>query len=249
MQDILPLGTVAGGADVSYTRGRVVWGNPASLVADTAITLAAGYENRYFAPELSDEYISLSVPTRYFTIGAAFKFFGFVHYHEMMASVSVARRFGCVKLGIEVDYFTLYQLSEARYRHSVTAQAGVHVDCTERLTLGFRFFNPTFTEISFPDVARRLPVILQLGGEYRFVSRLTLLFQVGYVFDNGFDWRIGTEYEVAKCLIVKAGARGLDYVIPSLGAEVRFGGFAFDFLAEADFRIGMGLMSALRYAF
>lgn len=249
VQDILPSGTAPGGAGVAYTRHAVAWGNPAAVAYDTSVTVTVGYENRYFVPELSDEYLTVSVPTPYFSVGAAFKFFGFAGYHEMMAAVAVSRRFGRVTLGVEADYFTMYQLSDKRYRHAVTAQTGLHVDCTERFTVGFRFFNPVFAEIKFYDVPRKLPVVLQLGGEYRFVSRLTLLFQAGYVFSQGFDWAVGAEYDIAGRIAVKAGVRGADYVIPSLGAGIEFGGFGFELLAEADFRIGMSILSFLQYRF
>jgi hypothetical protein len=37
--------------------------------------------------------------------------------------------------------------------------------------------------------------------------------------------------------------------VPSLGVGVKFGGFGFDLMAEADLRIGMSLLSNLAYRF
>ena len=66
---------------------------------------------------------------------------------------------------------------------------------------------------------------------------------------RGVDWAVGAEYRIMPELRVRAGVRGADYVVPSLGVGVGFGGFSFDLTAEADFRIGVSLLSNLSYRF
>jgi hypothetical protein len=90
---------------------------------------------------------------------------------------------------------------------------------------------------------------MHVGGNYAFIDDLDLLVQVGYVLNRGIDWAVGLEYRIMPELLVRAGARGEDYVIPSLGVGIGFGGFRFDLVAEADFRIGMSLISNLAYRF
>lgn len=246
--DILPLGTVAGGADVAYSEHYTAWGNPASAAYDTTVTLSLGYENRYFSPELSDEYISTVIPTKYFNISTSFNFFGFADYHEMMADIVFSRQFGRFALGVEIDYFNLYHRAYNRYRHAVTAQVGMHYSINPKWRLGFRFFNPVFSRMDFPEISRSLPVIIELGGSYTLMSRFEILLQIGYTFSQGVNWAVGAEYDILKSLVAKVGVRGADYVIPSVGAGVRFGGFCCDLVAEADFRIGMSLMFFLAYS-
>lgn len=247
--DVLPQTVVPGGASVAYTHGYVPWGNPASAVGDSSVVLQIGYENRYFSPELSDEYLAVTITTRYFNLSASYNFFGLALYHEMMAALTVSRKFGRFAIGVEADYFNYYDAEAVRYHHAFTAQVGVMVDVTRRFTLGFRAFNPTFSQIRLYDVPRRLPVIFDLGGNYRFYDRLDLLFQLGYVVSNGVRWAVGAEYDIKNCLVAKIGVRGYDYVVPMVGAAVRFYGFRFDLAVEADFRIGMSLMSNLQYCF
>ena len=249
VQEILPSGIAPAGADVVFTERWLAFSNPATLSREESVVASVGYENRYFAAELSDEYLSVAVPTKFFNVGGSFNFFGYADYYEMMAALTVARRFGIVALGVEFDYFNMFLPDEVGYRHAFTAQVGLQVDVTDRCVLGFRMFNPSFTQIDYNDVARRLPVMLHVGCNYRFIDDLDLLVEVGYVLKQGVDWAVGMEYRIMPELLVRLGARGADYVIPSLGVGVGFAGFRFDLMAEADFRIGMSLLSNLSYRF
>lgn len=249
VQNVLPLTTVPAGASVAYTGGAVPWGNPASAAGDTAVVLQIGYENKYFSPLLSDEYISILIPTPYFNISASYNFFGLAAYHEMMAAFSVSRKWGRVALGIEADYFNYYDAHQERYHHAFTAQVGVAVDITKSLTLAFRAFNPTFSLIKLYDTPRHLPVLFQLGASYRFYHNIDLLAQVGYEYGSGIHWAIGLEYDIERLIVAKVGVRGAAYAIPMIGAGVKFGKFRFDLSAEVDFRIGVSLISNLQYRF
>ena len=249
VQEILPSGIAPAGADVVFTERWLAFANPATLSREESVMASVGYENRYFSEELSDEYLSLAIPSKFFNVGVAFNFFGYADYHEMIAAVTVARRFGVAAVGIEFDYFNMFLPDEVGYRHAFTAQVGLQLDVTDRCVVGFRMFNPSFSRIDYNDVARRLPVMMHVGCNYRFVDDLDLLVEVGYVLDRGVDWAVGMEYRLMPELLVRAGARGCDYVIPSLGVGVCFAGFRFDLTAEADFRIGTSLLSNLSYKF
>ena len=249
VQEILPSGVAPAGADVVFTERWLAFSNPAILSREERVAVSVGYENRYFAAELSDEYLSVAVPTKYFNVGASFNFFGYANYHEIMAALTMARRFGIVAMGVEFDYFNMFLPDEVGYRHAFTAQVGLQVDVTEQCVLGFRMFNPSFTQIDYNDVARRLPVMMHVGCNYTFIDDLDVLIEVGYVLNQGVDWAVGMEYRIMPELLVRAGAHGADYVIPSLGVGIAFAGFRFDLMAEADFRIGMSLLSNLSYRF
>ena len=249
VQEILPSGVAPAGADVVFTERWLAFSNPAILSREERVAVSVGYENRYFAAELSDEYLSVAVPTKYFNVGASFNFFGYANYHEIMAALTMARRFGIVAMGVEFDYFNMFLPDEVGYRHAFTAQVGLQVDVTEQCVLGFRMFNPSFTQIDYNDVARRLPVMMHVGCNYTFIDDLDVLIEVGYVLNQGVDWAVGMEYRIMPELLVRAGARGADYVISSLGVGIGFAGFRFDLMAEADFRIGMSLLSNLSYRF
>ena len=249
VQEILPSGVAPASADVVFTERWLAFSNPATLSREQSVVASVGYENRYFSSELSDEYFSLAIPTQYFNIGASFNFFGYADYHEMMAALTFARKFGRVAVGVEFDYFNMFLPDEVGYRHAFTAQVGLQADITDKCVVGFRMFNPSVSQIDYNDVARRLPVMMHVGCKYQFIDDLDMLVELGYVLNRGVDWAVGMEYRIMPQLLVRTGVRGSDYVVPSLGVGVGFAGFMFDLMAEADFRIGLSLLSNLSYKF
>jgi hypothetical protein len=74
VQEILPSGIAPAGADVVFTERWLAFLNPATLSREESVVASVGYENRYFSPELSDEYFSVAIPTKYFNIGTSFNF-------------------------------------------------------------------------------------------------------------------------------------------------------------------------------
>lgn len=254
VQEILPRGIAPAAADVAYIRKWQAWGNPAALAHDSLYVLSAGYENRYLSPELHDAYLNMAVPTHYFNVGAAFNFFGFADYHEMMAALTVSKRWGRVALGAEFDYFNMYIAQDAFYRHAFTAQVGLQIFITDQCVLGFRLFNPLFSKVTGNNVARKLPVMADLGCGYTFIRDIDLLAEIGYVLNQGFRWNIGLEYRILQQVMARCGVRGyvqdgVSHFIPSLGAGIRFAGFGFDLAADFDYRIGVSLCSNLSFSF
>lgn len=254
VQEVLPRGVAPAAADAAYIRKWQAWGNPAALAHDSLYVLSAGYENRYLSRDLHDAYLNMAVPTRYFNVGAAFNFFGFADYHEMMAALTVSKRWGRVALGAEFDYFNMYIAQEDFYRHAFTAQIGLQVFATNECVIGFRFFNPVFSKVLGNEVERKLPVMIDLGCGYTFIRDIDLLAQVGYVINQGFRWNIGMEYRILQQVIARCGIRGyvqdgVSHFIPSLGAGIRFGGFGFDIAADFDYRIGISLCSNISFSF
>ncbi len=248
-QDILPTGVAPASAGVAYTRQWVPWENPSSLISSDRVKMTLAYENRYFTRELSDACVAVSVPTPYLHVAAAYNFFGYDEYHEMMAAVTVARKFGPVAVGVEFDYFNMRLSHLDGYRHTFTAQVGMQAWITPDLVLGARIFNPIFSKVRYENEVRKIPVLMQVGVSYTFISDLDVLAQISYTLNGGVDWAVGMEYRIFDALLVRAGARGADYVVPSLGVGLRYRRFSFDLTAEADFAVGMSLMSNLGVTF
>ena len=247
-QEVFPFGTAPSGADAAYKEWSP-WSNPASISQSDQAMIKIGYENRYFTKELSDEYLGFVIPTPYFNIGGSYNFFGFTDYFEMMAALTIGKKFGRIAIGIEFDYFNMYLASEKNYHHAFTAQIGIQADVSKRLTLGASIFNPVFSKIKFEDTPRHLPVTMHLGADYEVINNLNLLFQLGYTLGNTIDWAFGVEYEVMKFLTVRTGIRGINYVIPQIGIGINFADFQFNLNVESDFRIGTILLSSLSYKF
>lgn len=254
MQEILPRGTAPAAADVAYARRWQPWGNPAALASEDKYSLSAGYENRYLSWELHDAYFSLAVPTQYVNVGAAFNFFGYDLYREMMASLTASKRWGRVAVGVEFDYFNMFIAEEGVYHHAFTAEVGLQVWATDKCVVGFRMFNPMFSRVRGGPSARRLPVMIDVGCGYTFIRSLDVICQLGYVLNQGFRWNVGVEYRIIDELIVRLGicgynVNGLNRFVPSLGAGLRFGIFGFDLAADYDPRLGVSLCSNISFSF
>lgn len=254
VQEILPRGVAPAAADVAYTRTWQPWGNPAALASMPKYYFSAGYENRYISAELHDAYFNIAVPTQYINVGAAFNFFGYDLYREMMASLTASKRWGRVAVGVEFDYFNMFIAADGFYRHAFTAQVGLQVWATDKCVVGFRMFNPMFSQVGGSETGRQLPVMIDIGCGYTFIRKIDLVCKLGYVLRQGISWNVGVEYRIMPELIARLGVRGynvngLNYFIPSLGAGMRLGGFGFDLAADYDPRLGVSLCSNLSFAF
>ena len=87
-QEVFPLGTSPSGADVAYKEWSP-WANPASTSHTDKTIIKIGFENRYFAKELCNEYIGFIIPTPYFNM--------------FLASENIYRHAFTAQVGIQAD--------------------------------------------------------------------------------------------------------------------------------------------------
>ncbi len=223
--------------------------NPASLVQPHGWRAGAQYENRSLLAELSTSMVQVGYTNEYVNVGVSYSYFGFSRYSEMMAGVTLARRFGRFSLGLQGTFLALYAGDELGYRCTAVPQIGLTVDITERFTLGFHTFNPFIQSIRVSEERRKLPAIYSLGTDYRFYKGLRWLTQVDYDVNATFRVATGFEWQAIRQLCVKLGAYYQDYLVGSLGVGLTFGDFSFDINAELHPVLGVNLLGRVGYSF
>jgi len=247
---VIPSSFVGGNASVAYKNDWLPFHNPAALAGSENIGFQLLYENRYITKELSNQALNVWIPTKYLNVGASFSHFGYAEYNEMLAAITVARQLGKrFRLGIEVDYYTVFLSQSERYKGTVTAQIGGQISITDDFTLAFNAFNPTFSKVKSVLVDKRLPVVFSIGSLYSIKNTVDWLVQFDKEVSSPLRWATGFEYAPVKELVVRIGAYGYNNFIPTFGAGIKFGGFKFDVNADYNSVLGFSLIGCLGYNF
>jgi len=246
---IIPSSFVGGNASVAYRNDWLPFHNPAALAGAEKIGFKLLYENRYITKELANKALNVWFPTKYLNIGTSFLHFGYAEYNEMIAAITFAREFGKFRLGIEIDYYTLFLSQSERYKGTITTQVGAQISITDNFSIAFNAFNPTFSKVKSELVEKRLPTTFSIGSLYRIKDVVDWLVQLDKEVSSPLRWATGFEYAPAKEFIVRIGAYGYNNFIPTFGAGIKFGDFKFDVNADYNSVLGFSLLSCLGYSF
>lgn len=247
---VIPHSFVGGNASVAYDKAWLPFHNPAALAAQQQAGVQLLYENRYITKELSNKAINFWIPNKYTSIGGSFSHFGYDQYHEMIVGLSLARQFSPkFRLGIEIDYYTVYLSPSERYASTITAQVGFQVMVTDQLLLAFNTFNPTFSRVDTELLNKRLPTLFSIGSRYRIREQVDWLIQIDKEIHSPLRWATGFEYVALDFLTIRLGAYGLQSFIPTLGAGIKMSDFFFDIQADYNNALGISFISSVRYNF
>ena len=195
--------------------------NPASLVQEHGWQLAAQYENRYFLSSLNTAMLQVAYCNKYVNVGIGYSFFGYSKYQEMIAGVTLARKFGIFSLGLQANYLTLYCGDDLGYRGTFIPQVGATIDISPSLTIGVHCFNPFVQGLRVDeDMKRKVPAIYSVGMDYCWQEVLHWSVQADY--DVQTSWRIatGVEWQAIERLVVKVGAYYQQQFVGCMGVAV-----------------------------
>jgi len=222
--------------------------NPASLVQDDEVQVAAQYENRYMLAALNTALLQAAYCNRYVNVGVSFAFFGYAKYQEMMAGVTLSRSFGRFSLGLQGNYMGIYCGDELKYRGTFVPQIGATVDITAKLTLGLHAFNPFWQQIHIEeDADRTLPIVYSVGTDYQIVKHLRWDMQVDY--DVRTTYRIATalEWQAIDLLVIKAGVYYRQQFVGCMGLGVIWDRLQFDAHFELNSTLGVTCQGRISY--
>lgn len=222
--------------------------NPASLVQEDEVQVAAQYENRYMLAALNTALLQAAYCNRYVNVGVSFAFFGYAKYQEMMAGVTLSRSFGRFSLGLQGNYMGIYCGDELKYRGTFVPQIGATVDITAKLTLGLHAFNPFWQQIHIEeDADRALPIVYSVGTDYQIVKHLRWDMQVDY--DVRTTYRIATalEWQAIDLLVIKAGVYYRQQFVGCMGLGVIWGRLRFDAHFELNPTLGVTCQGRVSY--
>ncbi len=222
--------------------------NPASLIQPHTWQVAAQYENRSLLAELSTSLIQAAYTNEYVNVGLSYSYFGFSRYSEMMAGLTLARRFDRFSLGLQANFLALYAGDELGYKCTAFPQIGMTVDITKKFTLGFQTFNPFIQSIKISETHRVLPTIYSLGTDYRFYEGLRWLAQLDYDANATFRVATGFEWQAIDQLCIKLGTYYHNYIIGCLGVGLHLKDFQFDINAELHPVLGVNILAKLSHA-
>ena len=247
---VIPASFVGGNASVAYKNEWLPFHNPAALAEAEKIGFQLLYENRYITKELANKVFNAWFPTKYLNIGASFSHFGYSEYNEMLSAVTFARQFGNrFRLGIEIDYYTVFFSQTKHYKGIITTQVGTQISITDDFSIAFNVFNPVFSKIKLDFAEKRLPTTFSIGSLYSIKNTVDWLVQLDKEVSSPLRWATGFEYAPVKEFIVRIGAYGYDNFIPTFGAGIKFGGFKFDVNADYNSVLGFSLTGCLGYKF
>ena len=246
---VIPSSYAAANASVAYTGDWFAFHNPAALGQRQRISIGMLYENKYISRELSNKALSVAIPTKHINLGASFSHFGYSEYNEMLASLSFARKFGRLSIGVDAIYYTVFLSPSERYKGTFTTQVGMQVDATEEWTLAFTAFNPVFSKVKGDYENKPLPTVFSIGSQYKIRGIVDWLIQFDKEIASPFRWATGFEYAPVKEFIVRIGAYGYRNIRPTIGLGMRLKGLKFDVTADYNTALGFSMAGALGYEF
>ena len=211
--------------------------NPAGLASISSSAVAVAYSPQLLGvKELSSSAGNIVLLFQNFgTIGASVRSFGFELYHELISTVSVAKKFGEISLGCNINY---YALTIQRYRNdgAFGIDFGVQISPAKQLSLWF-----DITNINAPTIAKkeeRLPQIFSLGVAYSPLK--TVLLTTGIEKDVRFDIAatVGIEYFPIEELVLRCGVQN-EPALFNGGFGIAFGDYSLDYTATSHSVLGM----------
>jgi len=245
--------SISGSASIAETsvadaRQWAAFHNPANLGYVSKTEFGATYENRYFIKELSTKIAQAAIPTEKINIGFGVSHFGYSVYHDILASVALARNFSDrFAIGVSMNYFASFFVEESRYRGAILGQIGANINITDRLNIGFNAFNPFLTNIKTEIITKKLPSVYSLGTRYFFAQSIAWRTQIDKDLNANYRFATGFDYYLKDIFTLKLGIYGYDYLISCFGVGFTFGNFHFDLNAEMHPQLGINTFAMLKY--
>jgi len=245
--DVVPSSTVAADASVARTDRWAAFHNPATLIQDSSLSLSAQYENHSLMAELNTASLQLSYCHPYVNTGVALSFFGYSRYQEWQASVSVARSFRFVAVGLQANIYSVYGGDNVGYCTTVYPQLGLLIRPIPTLNIGLAARNPFAQHLKVEGKKRPLPAVYQLGTSWQFLP--TFHWDVEVSYDLTSTWRAATaiEWQAIDMLAIKLGAYYYQQFVGCLGVGLTIKQLQLDITAEINPRTGVNLLARIGY--
>jgi hypothetical protein len=226
--------------------------NQAGLGYVESITAGAFYENRFLVDGMAFAGFAGASPLGNGAIGVNYSNFGFGAYNEgkigLAYGMKLAERFS---IGVQLNYHTT-RIAAEDYgsKGALTAEVGVRMEVSERVTVAAHLFNPTRTtlidngESAIPD--EKIPTVIRLGAGYQISDDLLLAGEVEKDIDQNALFRGGIEYQPVDVLYLRVGASSEPSLF-SFGLGLKFDSFQFDLASSYSSVLGYSPQISLTY--
>ena len=195
-----------GGCSVALDDAESAFDNLAAMGGLEHAVLSLSARQQFVAEGMGYARFAAAVPVGFGAWGASLVHYGNSDYNEQQLSLNYAIPAGR-KVKVAAGFHYLHSgTSDAYYEpiHLVTFSVAVQYTPSERLTVGFKAFNPFAAELH-TDVYMRTPARFNLGVAYRLLDELlavveaeknlycdaTLRMGLEYHFLEHYDFRIG----------------------------------------------------------
>ena len=250
-----PVGARPAGMANSALTFTDIWSsfhNQAGLGHIESITAGAFYENRFLVDGMAFAGFAGAVPLGNGAIGINYSNFGYNVYNEgklgLAYGMKLSDRFS---VGVQLNYQTT-RIAAEDYGNAgaLTAEVGVRMEVSERVTVAAHLFNPTRTklidngDLAIPD--ETIPTVIRLGAGYQISEDVLFAGEVEKDIDRNALFRGGIEYQPVDILYLRVGASSEPSLF-SFGLGVKFESFQFDLASSYSSVLGYSPQISLTY--
>ena len=230
-----PRALALGGVSSVFSDEWSIFNNPAGITDTQDLSALFAYRTIFdFAP-FNTVSAGVLLPTPLLNAGFSVYRFGDDIFNSQMASLSVARKTGIIRLGAKFNYLQ-YNIEGFGRKAAFVADMGVLADLTPELTFGAHIYNFTQSSIS-TDNREKVPTIISLGIAYSPNDAVTLVIEGEKDIDLDPDLKLGLEYQIIEAVKARTGFSTLTNT-HSFGAGLQLSRFGLDYGIRIDRQLG-----------
>lgn len=224
-------------------------GNPSSYSFSEKSVISLNYINRFGMKELSTYSCFANYNNSILNVGAYISRFGMSSYNENKFSLYFHRRLSeYISLGVRINYL-LWQMHYRKDNvNAITADVGMLIKPTEKLTIGVVINNPVKKGIITGESIDKLPVMIASGISYEPLSTVLLTCEVEKNLSEDIYVKFGAEYKPIPEIAVRLGFYATP-LIPTFGLGIELKGFTLNIGAKYHNMLGLEYLCGLCYKF
>jgi hypothetical protein len=240
-----------GGSGVALGEFQAGMNNQAAWGNLKGINIGLGYNSRFMLKELSDRYLSFSMPLgkNKGVIGLNLSQFGYSQFNITKAGIGFARNFGPdFSVGLQFD--AIHAGTDDELYGNTTAftfEGGFQYRLNDKIALGTAIFNPVQVELN-ENTGEQLPASISLGMTFKPDKSLLLSADVVKEQYQPASLRTGFRYSIGEKFCLRAGF-STGPLIVSGGAGLRFNNLMIDLSTSYHQVLGISPAVTITYAF
>jgi len=201
--------------------------NQASLALNKSFAFGFNYENRFSIRELGTRTAGIVIPAGGASLGALYSHFGYQDFRREMAGLACGIRLGeKIVAGVQADYFSERTFGEYSNIVFITCEAGIIVEPSQNIRIGFHLFNPVPNSVRKTFVPLRLKAgagvylseELFAGAEAEMSSGDRLIIRTGFEYEAAPGFRMGGGLSTENTSF----SFGLGYKLKSVELDIGF---------------------------
>jgi len=243
----------SGGRSMSMSNASValhdVWSyhnNPGALAKVDRLSAGLAYENRFLLRELQSQGLTVAVPLKVGVLSVGGLTYGYTQFRSTKAglgySMPLSERFYA---GVQLNYQGIQLSQNYGNANTVTAEAGLYAEVTDKWSMGFSVFNLSRTRLSeFKD--DRLTTVMRLGTSYEFSKKLLIAAEFEKSIEYDLRFKSGLEYQIIDDFYFRGGIATAPVEF-SFGTGYNFGIIQLDLGTAYDMILGWSPHFSITY--